>query len=143
ALEELKRVDAFSRSALVVITPTGTGWIDPAAIDAVEYLHNGDIASVALQYSYLNSPLALLVQPEYGRDAARALLTLIYDYWTALPEATRPKLYLHGLSLGAMHSQNSVELFEIIGDPFHGALWSGPPFESRMWRSCTEGRNEG
>ncbi|HTN97221.1 MAG TPA: alpha/beta-hydrolase N-terminal domain-containing protein, partial [Nordella sp.] len=73
ALEELKRVGGFERSLLIVITPTGTGWIDPSAIDGLEYLHDGDVASVAQQYSYLSSPLSLIVQPEYGEDAARAL----------------------------------------------------------------------
>src|SRR5690606_12711411 len=38
ALAELQRVGAFERSLLIVITPTGTGWIDPAAMDTVEYL---------------------------------------------------------------------------------------------------------
>src|SRR5690606_22042998 len=63
ALQELIRMEAFERSVMVVITPTGTGWIDPAAMDTLEYLHNGDVASVAVQYSYLSSPLSLLVQP--------------------------------------------------------------------------------
>jgi uncharacterized membrane protein len=37
ALEELKRVGGFERSVLVMVTPTGTGWVDPAAIDSVEF----------------------------------------------------------------------------------------------------------
>ncbi|HUO00280.1 MAG TPA: alpha/beta-hydrolase family protein [Bradyrhizobium sp.] len=143
ALEELKRQGGFDRSTLIVITPTGTGWVDPAAMDTVEYLLHGDVASVAVQYSYLNSPLSLLFQPEYGAEAARALFAEIYGYWTTLPRDKRPKLYLHGLSLGAMNSEKSAELFETIGDPIDGALWSGPPFESRIWRSITENRNEG
>ncbi|MBR0824131.1 alpha/beta-hydrolase family protein [Bradyrhizobium manausense] len=143
ALEELKRQGGFERSTLIVITPTGTGWIDPAAMNAVEYLHDGDVASVAMQYSYLNSPLSLLFQPEYGAEAARALFSEIYGYWTTLPRDKRPKLYLHGLSLGAMNSEKSAELFETIGDPIAGALWSGPPFESRIWRSVTANRNAG
>jgi uncharacterized membrane protein len=143
ALEELKRQGGFDRSTLIVITPTGTGWIDPSAIDSVEYLLDGDIASVAMQYSYLNSPLSLLFQPEYGAEAARALFAEIYGYWITLPRDTRPKLYLHGLSLGAMNSEKSAELFETIGDPIAGAVWSGPPFASRIWRSVTENRNEG
>jgi uncharacterized membrane protein len=143
ALEELKRQGGFDRSTLIVITPTGTGWIDPAAMNTVEYLLHGDVASVAVQYSYLNSPLSLLFQPEYGARAARALFAEIYGYWTTLPRDKRPRLYLHGLSLGAMNSERSAELFETIGDPIAGALWSGPPFESRIWRSITENRNEG
>jgi len=143
ALEELKRVGAFERSVLVVVTPTGTGWIDPSSLDAVEYLHHGDIASVALQYSYLTSPLSLLVEPDYGSEAARALFAAVYDHWITLPRGSRPKLYLHGLSLGAMNSARSTELFELLGDPIQGALWSGPPFASGIWRSVTNRRNAG
>lgn len=143
ALDELKRQHGFERKILIVVTPTGTGWIDPAAMDTVEYLHHGDIASVAMQYSYLNSPLSLLFQPEFGAEAARALFAEIYGYWTALPKDRRPKLYLHGLSLGAMNSEKSAELFETIGDPIAGALWSGAPFESRIWRWITANRNPG
>lgn len=143
ALEELKRQHGFERSVLIIITPTGTGWIDPSAMDTVEYLHHGDVASVAMQYSYLNSPLSLLFQPEYGAEAARILFAEIYGYWTTLPKDRRPKLYLHGLSLGAMNSEKSAELFETIGDPIAGALWSGAPFESRIWRAVTANRNPG
>jgi uncharacterized membrane protein len=143
ALDELKRQGGFDRSTMIVITPTGTGWVDPAAMNPVEYLLDGDVASVAVQYSYLNSPLSLLFQPEYGAAAARALFAEIYGYWTTLPRDKRPKFYLHGLSLGAMNSEKSAELFETIGDPIAGALWSGPPFESRIWRSITENRNAG
>lgn len=143
ALDELKRVGAFERSVLVVITPTGTGWVDPSAMDTVEYLHHGDVASVAQQYSYLSSPLSLLLEPEYGSEAAKALFAAVYGYWTTLPHESRPKLYLHGLSLGAMNSESSMELFGMLGDPVQGALWSGPPFKSRIWRSVTEHRNAG
>ncbi len=143
ALEELKRQHGFQRKVLIVITPTGTGWVDPSAMDTVEYLHHGDVASVAMQYSYLNSPLSLLFQPEYGAEASRALFAEIYGYWTSLPKDKRPKLYLHGLSLGAMNSEKSAELFETIGDPIAGALWSGAPFESRIWRLITDNRNPG
>lgn len=59
ALTELERVGAFERSVLVLVTPTGTGWIDPGALDAIEHLHRGDVASAAVQYSYLPSWLTL------------------------------------------------------------------------------------
>jgi uncharacterized membrane protein len=143
ALEELKRAGGFERSVLLVVMPTGTGWIDPEAMDPVEYLHSGDIASVAIQYSYLASWLSLLVEPGYGGEAARALFSEVYGHWTNLPKDSRPRLYLYGLSLGALSSELSSELFEVLGDPFHGALWSGPPFESIRWRSITNGRNPG
>lgn len=36
ALRELERVGAFDRAVLLLVTPTGTGWIDPAALGPVE-----------------------------------------------------------------------------------------------------------
>jgi uncharacterized membrane protein len=143
ALEELKRVGGFARSVLIVVTPTGTGWVDPAAMDSVEYLHDGAVASVALQYSYLASWLYLLVEPGYGADVARAVFKEIYGYWITLPKDSRPRLYLHGLSLGAMNSEQSTDLIEVLGDPFAGALWSGPPYSSKLWRWLTDRRNPG
>lgn len=143
ALDELIRVGGFERSTLLIVMPTGTGWIDPEALDTVEYLHHGDIASVAMQYSYLASWLSLIAEPDYGAEAARALFRAVYTHWTALPKESRPKLYLYGLSLGALSSEQSAELFEVIGDPYQGALWAGPPFPSRIWRKMTADRNPG
>ena len=71
ALEELIRVGGFERSTLLLVTPTGTGWVDPASQDSVEYLLRGDVATVAVQYSYLNSPLTLLTNAEYGMQMAQ------------------------------------------------------------------------
>ncbi len=141
ALEELKRVDGFSRKALVIITPTGSGWVDPAGIDGLEYLYRGDVASVSVQYSYLSSPLTLLMDPETGRTTARALFREVYGHWRTLPEDQRPKLYLHGLSLGAFNSERSFEMFELLDDPIDGAVWSGPPFSARQWAAATRARN--
>src|SRR6516162_223172 len=143
ALEELKRVGGFERSVLIVTTPTGTGWVDPAALDSVEYLHDGAVASIALQYSYLGSWLYLLAGADYGADAARALFKEVYEYWTTLPKDRRPRLYLHGLSLGAKNSEQSTDLIQVLGDPFAGALWSGPPYSSRLRRPLTDRRNPG
>jgi len=140
ALEELKRVGGFKRSTLILVTPTGTGWIDPPGIRSIEYLLRGDVASVAVQYSYLASWLALLTEPGYGAESARALFKAVYDHWTSLPRDSRPRLFLYGLSLGAMNSDLSADLFDIIADPFHGALWAGPPFTSRTWNTATRGR---
>lgn len=143
ALAELKRVGGFEKSVLVVVIPTGTGWVDPAGVDTVEYLHRGDVASVAVQYSYLSSWLSLLIEPDNGAETAHAVFDEVYRYWTTLPRESRPRLYLHGLSLGALNSQRSADLFKVIGDPFDGAVWSGTPFQSRMWRTMTAGRQPG
>ena len=143
ALAELKRVDAFSRRVLVIVTPTGTGSIDRDAMSALEYLLAGDVATVAVQYSYLASWLTLMVEPDYGEESARETFRTIYEYWTDLPRDERPALYLHGLSLGAMNSDLAADLFDVIGDPFDGALWSGTPFTSRTLRAATRERLPG
>lgn len=143
ALAELIRVGAFDRSRLVVAVPTGTGWMDAAAVDPLEYLHGGDVATVAVQYSYLTSWISLLVEPGYGSETGRALFRAVYAHWTGLPHDARPSLYLYGLSLGALSSEQSVRLHEMIADPVQGALWAGPPFPSPDWRSATDEREPG
>lgn len=143
ALEELVRVGAFDRSALVVVTPTGTGWMDPAAMDTFEYLHHGDTAIVGQQYSYLTSWISLLAEPGNAAEAGRALFRAVYQHWTHLPKDHRPKLYLQGLSLGAYGSDQSFRLHEVLADPFNGAVWSGPPFSTPGWWSATREREPG
>lgn len=141
ALDELLRVRAFERSVLAVVTPTGTGWIDPGAITPLEYLHRGDLASVAVQYSYLPSWLSLIAEADYGAETAAALFQEVYEHWSALSPDTRPRLVLHGLSLGALNSEQSADLWDVIADPFHGALWAGPPSRSPTWSELTEQRD--
>ncbi|MBX3421244.1 MAG: alpha/beta-hydrolase family protein [Pirellulaceae bacterium] len=143
ALNELIRVRAFERSVLILATPTGTGWIDPACQNPLEYLHRGDIATVAVQYSYLNSPLALLTEAAYGATTAEAVFNAIYGYWRTLPRHARPRLFLNGLSLGSLNSDLSFQLFDVVDDPFDGALWCGPPFLHPTWKQATHQRQSG
>lgn len=143
ALEELKRLGAFDRRVLIVASPTGTGWLDPAGFDPVEYLHDGDVASVAVQYSYLQSPLALIFETRTGLDQATATMRAVYRYWTSLPRDRRPAFYAHGLSLGAWSSMHAFNAFEIINDPVQGALWTGPPFPSDLWNRAVSARRAG
>ncbi|WP_018141388.1 alpha/beta-hydrolase family protein [Thioalkalivibrio sp. ALJ7] len=141
ALEELQRINAFDRSVLVLATPTGRGWVDSRAITPMEYLHGGDIATVAVQYSYLPSWLSLMAESQYGHETAQAVFAEVYGHWKQLPADERPELYLYGLSLGALNSERSADLYDVIGDPFSGALWSGPPFRSETWRDITRQRH--
>lgn len=143
ALQDLITMGGFERSVLIVATPTGTGWLDPAAIEPVTFLHDGDLAIVSLQYSYVPSWLSLIVDPDRSRRAARALFNAVYSHWTQLPQDERPELYAFGLSLGALGSESSADLAMLFTDPINGALWSGPPFASTVWASITRARNEG
>lgn len=143
ALEELIRVGGFDRSVLIVATPTGTGWLDPSAVDTVEYLHRGNTAIVSMQYSYLPSWLTIMVEPDRSLRSARALFDVVYDYWITLPKNDRPKLYVQGLSLGSLGSEMSADLVKTFEDPINGAVWSGPPFASQHWADLTRTRNAG
>lgn len=143
AARELERAGGFDRATLVVAMPTGTGWMDPAAIEPLEMLHHGDVATVALQYSYLQSWISLLVQPDYATDAGRALFAAVHRLWLERPPEARPRLYLYGLSLGAHASQQSLRLHEMLDQPVDGALWVGPPFVSPLWQTLTAERDPG
>lgn len=140
ALAELKRTDAFSRKFLVIATPTGTGWVDPASMIPLEVMTGGDIASVSVQYSYLPSWLTLFVDPQYGEETAEKVFDTVYGYWRSLPRDQRPRLFLFGLSLGSLNSDLATDAYALLGDPFEGALWVGPPFASRTWNQVTATR---
>jgi uncharacterized membrane protein len=142
ALAELQRLGAFDRKLLIVTSPTGTGWMDPGSHDPVEYMHDGDIATVSTQYSYLQSPFALVFETTTGLEQATATLAVIHDYWKTLPAETRPRLYVHGLSLGAWSSMYATNLFRLVDDPIDGAFWAGPPFPSDFWNRVQQARNE-
>lgn len=143
ALDELLRLDAFDREVLIVASPTGTGWLDPGSHDPVEYMHGGDIATVAVQYSYMQSPLALIFETRTGLEQATATIETIHDYWKTLPRDDRPRLYIHGLSLGAWSSMYATNLFRLVNDGIDGAFWAGPPFPSNFWNYVQNARNEG
>jgi uncharacterized membrane protein len=143
ALAELQRLGAFEREVLILASPTGTGWMDPGSHDPVEYMHGGDIATVTVQYSYLQSPLALILETETGLAQATALQEVVHGYWKTLPEAERPRLYVHGLSLGAWSSMHATNLFRLLDEPIDGAFWAGPPFPSAFWNYVQAQRNPG
>ncbi len=140
AFDELQRVGGFERRYLVIATPTGSGWLDPGGMNTLEYITRGDVATIAIQYSYLSSPMSVIVEPENGIAESRALFDLVYDHWKSLPEAERPELYLHGLSLGAFLSQETLPILDMFGNPFQGALWTGSPFLSDKWRMVQDRR---
>jgi len=143
ALEEMKRVGAFDRSLIVIVTPTGTGWVDEAAVDALEYLHRGDTAIVAQQYSYLSSYVSVMLEPGYAQTSAAALFRAVHGYWRTLPRDRRPKLFLHGLSLGSYGSEQSMQVYDILGDLVSGAVWSGPTYANPLWLRFLRERTPG
>lgn len=143
AVQELERTGAFDRKVLVVITSTGSGWVEPAGAAAVEYLHDGDTAQVALQYSFLPSWLALLTEGEEAINSGRALFEVVSERINQIPEAKRPKLIVNGLSLGAYGSQSAFTSASDFVLRTDGALYFGNPGFSQPWQYFTENRDPG
>ena len=89
----------------MVAGTTDTGWIDPAAIDALEYEVRGDVASVGIQYSYLPSWLSFMVDQARAREAERAMFDAVYRAWSDRPAGDRLKLLFFGVSLGSFSGE--------------------------------------
>jgi uncharacterized membrane protein len=142
-LDELERTGAFDREVLVLVTTTGTGFIEPNAINALEYLHNGDTAIAGAQYSFLPSWISLLADQEVTRETSRAVFDTVHAHWSELPEDDRPELYLFGLSLGSFGVESILTSIEIVNAPIDGALMAGPPFVNELWNRLTDGRDPG
>lgn len=126
ALEELQRTGAFDREVLVVATTTGTGWLDPKAVDPLEYIHGGDTAIVGVQYSFLPSWISLFADQQITKDTSTIVFSTIHDYWRQLPEDSRPDIYAYGLSLGSYGAESVLTSINIVNEPLDGAVFSGP-----------------
>lgn len=142
-LKELIRTNAFSRKILVVATATGTGWLEPQSTESLEYIFNGDSAIASIQYSYLPSWMATLVDKDSAREAGIELFETVYDYWSELPDDNRPKLIAYGLSLGSYGSQSVFGSSQDLKARTDGALFMGTPSFSEPWGYFTENRDGG
>ncbi|GGL04662.1 hypothetical protein Sme01_65710 [Sphaerisporangium melleum] len=143
AVRELDRTGAFARKVLCVITTTGTGWVDPQAAAALEYMYDGDSALVAMQYSYLPSWLSFLVDRERAVAAGRELFEQVHARWARLPAGHRPRLLVFGESLGAFGAEAAFGGEQDLRRRTDGALFAGPPDSSRLWRRFVDDRDAG
>jgi uncharacterized membrane protein len=130
AVHELDRRGAFSREALLVAVPTGSGWVDPAAPRALERLYGGDTATVALQYSAVPSWIAYLGGSERAKAGARALLQAVRGRWLAAPPAHRPKLLVYGESLGVIGGLDAVRT---VSATHHDGAGRSPVVDGTLW----------
>jgi uncharacterized membrane protein len=141
AVEDLERAGGFDRANLLVATTTGSGWLAPWAVDSFEYLTGGDSAIVGMQYSYLPSWLSYLVDQERAREAGRELFDAVYERWSALPAADRPRLFVFGLSLGSFGGETAFSGEFDLRNRTAGALFAGPPNFNLLYREFTDGRD--
>lgn len=142
ALQELKRTDAFSREVIILATATGTGWLEPQSVDAIEYMYGGDTAIVSQQYSYLPSWISFLVDKQNATEAGLALYDAVYAEWSKLPVDSRPKLIAYGLSLGSFGGQAPYAGIGDLTASIDGALFMGTPNDTQLWSTVTKNREQ-
>jgi uncharacterized membrane protein len=143
AVRDLERAGGFQRKYLLVVTTTGSGWVDPALSDSFEYLTGGDSAIVAIQYSYLPSWISYLVDQSKAREAGRALFDAVYGPWSQLPEGQRPRLLVAGESLGSFGGETAFSGEQSMANLTDGALWAGPPNFNTLFREFSDHRDPG
>ncbi|WP_280435709.1 alpha/beta hydrolase [Nocardia carnea] len=143
AVAELERTGAFDREALVVVTTTGTGWVNSMAANAIEYMYGGDTAIVATQYSYLPSALSFLADRGKAAAAGRELFDAVYERTRTRAPEDRPKLLVYGESLGSQGSEAAFDGLADLRAKVDGALWVGPPNSNRLWQQFVSRRDPG
>jgi uncharacterized membrane protein len=137
-MAELERTRAFDRSLLVLVSPTGTGYVNYVATAALQYLALGDVATVTLQYSRRPSPLSLGMI-KAAREQNRLLWLRVLQRIRERSEP-RPRVVLFGESLGAHTSQDVFLHWGTLGLDALGidrALWIGTPYGSKWMEQVT------
>jgi uncharacterized membrane protein len=136
ALAELDRTGAFDRSHLLLVSPTGTGWVDHTLIETAEFLTRGDIATCCVQYG--RYPSFLSVQKvALGQGQFRLLVWGVKQRLAERPPERRPRVLVFGESLGAWTSSDVVMFQGIEGFDHYGidrALWVGLPWLAKWSR---------
>jgi uncharacterized membrane protein len=142
-LREMDRTGAFDRAVIAVVIPTGTGWVDSAVTNSLEYMYAGDTAMVSMQYSYLPSWASFVVETDTVIDAAVALITAVRDRWSALPPVTRPKLLIFGESLGSLGTEKAFGSVAGLVSGADGILLEGPTFANPLRNEIIAARRPG
>jgi uncharacterized membrane protein len=140
ALAEIDRTKALERDIVVLIAPTGTGYINYVMSDTVEYLAKGNSALIAMQYSKRPSPLSL-DRVDEGFIQFRILVNAISKRLREMPANKRPTVALFGESLGAWVSQDAFlhsGTDGLIANGIDRALWIGTP-ELSKWQEHVSG----
>lgn len=140
AAADLERAGAFEREVLVLVATTGTGWVDPYAVDPLEYMYNGDTAAVAVQYSHRPSWLVMIGNQDLAVEASRELFEAVTRRLEQRPTEERPRFLLYGESLGSFGLEAIFDDLADVRSRSDGALWVGPPRSNPIWASLMADR---
>lgn len=141
AVQELERLGGFRRAAIAIGTSAGSGTVDNGEVVPLEYLLNGDVATVSTQYSVLPSFLSFLVDQPNATRAAQSLLAAVRE--RAQQMRRPPRILVFGESLGAYGSSSAFTDLPAVLAQTDGAMWQGPPSASPLWSRYTADRDPG
>ncbi|WP_227487944.1 alpha/beta hydrolase [Brachybacterium subflavum] len=142
-IAELDRTRAWEREVLVLFTGTGTGWLQEWSLSAVEFLTGGNCATASLQYSVYSSALNYVLDRRTPQRAGRLLFEAVRGRLDAMPPHERPRLFAAGESLGSFAGHAAFgDVSEMLAR-IDGAVWTGTPGFTPIWRELTEARRPG
>ncbi|MCH9816783.1 MAG: alpha/beta hydrolase [Actinomycetia bacterium] len=104
AVAELESLGGFARSAILIVSPSGSGYANSVPVEALELFRKGDCASVVIQYGLLPSMFSFGVRGA-AAESFRLLLDRITQRIATLPADSRPRIFGYGESLGALTAQ--------------------------------------
>lgn len=142
-VKEMRRTGALDRKYLNVVGTTGSGWVNEYDVRPLEMLTDGDVATVAVQYSFLPSVAQFLTNRALPAQVGDALVHRVRSMIDERPPAKRPLLLLSGESLGALSTEAAFTRSDQLLKSVDGALWSGTPNSTPLWRSITGNRQPG
>lgn len=125
AVERMVADGGLERGAILIALPTGSGWVNRAAVTAFEEQLHGDVAVVSAQYGDLPSWWSFLIDQEPAVESAEGLVDGVLARVAELPAGQRPDVFVHGESLGAVAGQEAVG--QVDQDALCGVIWSGAP----------------
>jgi uncharacterized membrane protein len=143
AVADLVRAGGFQRKVVVVVTTTGTGWVDELGVLPLEFMYGGDTAAVTVQYSYLPSVFSFLADKTTARKAGKALFEEVHKEWLSLPEEQRPTLLSFGESLGSYGTEAAFPTVDLFLEKSQGVLLVGPPNTNPIWQEALSQREPG
>ena len=134
AARHLVAEGGLQRSRVVVVLPTGSGWVDPQFLSGVEHRFGRDVATVSMQYDASPSWWSWLVHRERSAESAQRLFDAVAARILALPPRERPDLHVYGESLGADAGQAVLTGADRARARAEvcSVLWVGPPGGHRV-----------
>ncbi len=92
----------LSYPTVVVAVPTGSGWVDEAAVSGFRHRFGSDVPVLSMPYSSMSSWRVFLTDRSAAGTSAIAVVSRIGDELRRIEPSRRPRLVLYGQSLGAV-----------------------------------------